>query len=44
MKYFLSRVFTEKYIAGIFGAAVVILSAGYAGYKIMRKKFKKKTV
>ena len=39
-----ARVFIEKYIADMFVAAIFILGAGYAGYKIMRKKFKKKTV
>ena len=39
-----ARVFIEKYIADMFIAAVIILGAGYAGYKIMRKKLKKKTV
>ena len=39
-----ARVFIEKYIADMFIAAVLILGAGYAGYKIIRKKSKKKTV
>ena len=39
-----ARIFIEKYIADMFIAAIVIFGAGYAGYKIIRKKFKKKTV
>ena len=39
-----ARAFIEKYITDMFIGAIVIFGAGYAGYKIVRKKLSKKTV
>ena len=39
-----ARIFIEKYITDMFIAMVIILGTVYAGYKIIRKKLKRKTV